>query len=245
MTPMKTLPLITVAIVAILSASTPAAAQTPPNDEWKVTVAPYLMGAGMSGTMGVAGQEATVDASMSDIFSNLQFGAMGVVGARKGNWGFTADFIWMALGTSNEIANFDPNQGAFSFYGVRRLNPAAELTFGMRWNVLQSQIGFKGPAGRVVKQDKQWVDPIVGLNLRSQGQGRIHGGLYADIGGFGVGSKFAWQIFPTIGIDVTKGAALELGYRWLDMNYDTGDGLTYFKYDVLTQGPIMGFKFTF
>ena len=34
----------------------------------------------------VLGQELTIDASASDIFSNLQFGAMGLVVARKGNW---------------------------------------------------------------------------------------------------------------------------------------------------------------
>jgi hypothetical protein len=38
--------------------------------------------------------------SESDIFSNLQCGAMGLVVARKGNWGLGADAIWMALGTT-------------------------------------------------------------------------------------------------------------------------------------------------
>jgi hypothetical protein len=227
---------------------TPAAAQTTSNgDAWKVTFAPYLMGAGMSGTAAIAGQEVTVDVSPSDIFSHLQFGAMGVVAARKGKWGVLGDFIWMALGATSDTppANIDPNQGAFSFYGARRLSPVAEVTFGMRWNVLQGQIGFKGPAGRVFKETKQWVDPVVGLNLRSNGSGRLHGGLYTDIGGFGAGSKFAWQLFPTIGIDVGKRASVEFGYRWLDMNYESGEGLTFFKYDVLTQGPVMGFVFKF
>ena len=150
----------------------PAAAQTTSDDGWKVTFAPYLMGAGMSGTTGIAGQEVTVDVSASDIFSHLQFGAMGVVAARKGKWGVLGDFIWMALGATSDQppANIDPNQGAFSFYGARRLSPVAEVTFGMRWNVLQGKISFKGPAGTVLEKTKQWVDPIVGLNLRSNGR---------------------------------------------------------------------------
>ena len=40
-------------------------------------------------------------------------------------------------------------------------------------------------------------------------------------------------------------ASLEFGYRWLDTNYESGEGITFFKYDVLTQGPIVGFAFKF
>jgi len=84
---------------------------------WNVLVAPYLMGAAMSGATTVRGVEVDVDMSASDVFSNLQFGAMGIVVARKGAWGFGSDLIWMALGTTVRDTNVDFNQGAFAFYG--------------------------------------------------------------------------------------------------------------------------------
>ena len=143
---------------------TPASAQSPP-DEWNVFVAPYLMGAAMSGTTTVRGLEVDIDVSASDIFSNLQFGAMGIGVARKGDWGFGTDLIWMALGTTVGDTNVDFNQGAFAFYGLRRLSPAAELTFGLRVNTLQGELTFKGP-DITRNQDKTWVDPIVGVNLQ-------------------------------------------------------------------------------
>ena len=65
----------------------------------------------------------------SDIFSNLEFGAMGLVVARKSKWGFGADAIWMALGTTVRNTDVDYNQGAFAFYGLRDLSEAADLTF--------------------------------------------------------------------------------------------------------------------
>ncbi|MGE5199309.1 MAG: hypothetical protein ACM3H9_06690, partial [Rhodospirillaceae bacterium] len=74
---------------------------------------------------------------------------------------------------------------------------------------------------------------------------RWHAQVYTEIGGFGVGSDFAWQVFPTIGVNLSKNASLELGYRWLDLDYSTGQDLTLFKYDVLTQGPVVGFVFRF
>jgi hypothetical protein len=232
----------TVVLIAS-SAGTPAAAQVP-SDKWDVTVAPYFMGAAMSGTTAVRGREVEVEVSASDIFSNLQFGAMGLVVARKGKWGLGGDAIWMALGTTVRNTNVDFNQGAFAFYGLRRLGAAADLTAGMRVNTLQGQLK-SNTLGFDVSQDKTWVDPLVGLILHSSGERRVQLKVYTEIGGFGLGSDFTWQVFPTVGFKFTDHFSLEAGYRWLDMDYSTGDGNEQFVYDVLTQGPIGGLAFRF
>jgi hypothetical protein len=232
------------AVVLIASGAwTPAAAQVP-SDKWEVTVAPYFMGAGMSGTTTVRGRDVDVDVSASDIFSNLQFGAMGLVVARKGNWGLGGDAIWMALGTTVRNTNVDFNQGAFAFYGLRRLGSAADLTVGMRVNTLQGKLGFR-TLGVDVSQDKTWVDPLVGLTLRTPREHRVLLRVYTEIGGFGAGSDFTWQIFPTLGFKLSDRFSLEVGYRWLDMDYSTGGGSDRFAYDVLTQGPVGGLAFRF
>ena len=232
-------------VVVVLSVFTawPAAAQAP-SDEWEVVVAPYFMGAAMSGTTAVRGREVDVDVSASDIFSNLQFGAMGLVVARKGKWGVGADAIWMALGTTVRETNVDFNQGAFAFYGLRRLSSAADLTFGLRVNTLQGDLEFK-TLGVDVSQDKTWVDPLVGLTLRSPADHRVRLKVYTEIGGFGVGSDFTWQVFPTVGFKLNERVSLEVGYRWLDLDYSTGDGNERFGYDVLTQGPVGGLALRF
>lgn len=71
---------------------------------------------------------------------------------------------------------------------------------------------------------------------------RWHAQVYTEIGGFGVGSTFEGQVFPMLGVNLSKSASLEFGWRRLDTNYDTGDGTTYFKYDVRSQGPVGGFR---
>jgi len=209
-----------------------------------VFLAPYLMAAAMSGTTTVRGLEVDIDVPASDIFSNLQFGAMGIVAARKGDWGFGTDLIWMALGTTVRDTDVDFNQGAFAFYGLRRLSPAAELTFGLRVNTLQGELTFRGP-GITRNQDRTWVDPIVGVNFQTPTRRRVKLRLYAEVGGFGAGSDFTWQVFPDLSINLTKTASIEFGYRWLDLDYATGEGNEQFKYDVLTQGPVLGFGFQF
>jgi hypothetical protein len=215
----------------------------PASDEWQVYVAPYLMGAGMNGVTAVRGAEVDVDLSASDIFSNLQFGAMGLIVARKGGWGVGADLIWMALGTTVHNTNVDFNQGAFAFYGLRELGPAADVTFGARINTLQGQLTFKGP-GIEASQDKTWVDPIAGLTVRTAAEQPVQLRVYTEIGGFGLGSDLTWQVFPSVGIRLGP-ASLELGYRWLDLDYAPDEDAGGFKYDVLTQGPVLGLGFRF
>ena len=232
-----------VAIVAVVGASSPAVAQTA-SEDWKVAVAPYLMGAAMNGTTTVRGNDVNVDLSASDIFSNLQFGAMGMVAARKGNWGVGGDAIWMALGTTGRNTNVDFNQGAFAVYGLRQLAPAAEVAFGLRVNTLQGNLTFK-QLGREVDQHKTWVDPVAGVLLRTPEARRAQLRVFTEIGGFGAGSEFTWQIFPTVGFNFVKTFSLELGYRWLDINYASGEGNDHFAYDVLSQGPVFGFAFRF
>jgi hypothetical protein len=232
------------AVAVVTAASvTPASAQSAP-DQWNVFVAPYLMGAAMNGTTTLRGAPVDVDASASDVFANLQFGAMGIAVARKGAWGFGTDLIWMALGATVGDTTVDVNQGAFAFYGLRRLSPAVDLTFGLRVNTLQGELTFTG-ADVTRSQDQTWVDPIVGANFRTPPGGRVQFRLYTEIGGFGAGSDFTWQAFPSLSVHLTKTASLEFGYRWLELDHATGEGNDQFKYDVLTQGPVVGLGFQF
>ena len=144
---MRIRPFVPLLLLLALIAPPPAAAQSPAGDTWKVTIEPYILGASMGGTTAVRGEEITVDMSASDIFSNLQFGAMGIVVARKGDWGFGGDAIWMALGANGTApgplgvtGSADMSQGAFAFYGLRRLAPFADFFFGGRINYLSGNL---------------------------------------------------------------------------------------------------------
>jgi opacity protein-like surface antigen len=232
-------------IAAVVTAASIAQVSAQPAaDEWSVLVAPYLMGAAMGGKTTVRGVDVDVDLSASDVFSNLQFGAMGAGVARKGDWGFGADLIWMALGTTVRGTNVDFNQGAFAFYGLRRLSPAADVTFGLRVNTLQGALTLTGP-DITRNEDKTWVDPIAGIMIRTPAKHHVQLRLYTEVGGFGAGSDFAWQVFPDVSINLTRKASLDFGYRWLDLDYATGEGSDQFRYDVLTQGPVVGVGFRF
>jgi len=232
--------------VLILCASIPSAYGQGQSEEWKFRMEPYLMGASMDGTTTLRGREVTVDLSAGDIFSNLQFGFMGYLEARKGRWGFGSDTMIMSLGATTEIpsANVDVNQLAWTFWGIRELKPGADLLFGARWNRIDGELDFKN-LGILIQETKNWVDPVVGIRLSTDPENRVKLGLLGDIGGFGVGSDFAWEIYPTIGINLSRRSALSIGYRWIDVDYSTGEGNERFGYDVLSQGPCIGMSLNF
>jgi hypothetical protein len=61
------------AIAALLLFGPYAAAQSNPG-EWQFTIAPYMVAAGMNGSIAVAGSEVEVDVPFSTILDNLELG---------------------------------------------------------------------------------------------------------------------------------------------------------------------------
>lgn len=82
---------------------------------------------------------------------------------------------------------------------------------------------------------KAWVDPFLGV----RGYYYLTDDLYtvakADIGGFGVSSDLAWQVYAALGYKLTKRTTLELGYKYMAVDY-TSDGFTN---DVRTSGVFL------
>lgn len=140
---------------------------------------------------------------------------------------------------------------------------AIDLLGGARYWYLRTEIGLnvtatlsipalglsRTGAGRVDgATTTDWWDPYVGIRLRHKhgpGQEVV---LRGDIGGFGVGSDFTWQLeglynYDTrlLGHDVTA----QLGYRALYADYEEGSGDNTVGYDWLWHGPVVGLKFTF
>jgi hypothetical protein len=236
--------------ILALMASTivaPVASAAPASEDWKFIVAPYLWGAALEGDVTVKGQDAQVELSASDIFDHLDLGAMAMFVARKGSWGIAADGVWVDLEVESDAppADLQPRLGIFTLQAVRRLSDIADLTFGVRYNRLEATIDFEAPINMEVSNTRDWVDPVVGIVLRTPGEHRWHAMLIADVGGFGVGSDFAWQAFPSVGFDLAKWVSIEVGYRFLSTDYETGDDQDRFAYDMLYQGPAVGVAFRF
>jgi hypothetical protein len=56
---------------------------------------------------------------------------------------------------------------------------------------------------------------------------RFYAVAKADIGGFGVGSELTWQAYGGLGWQVNRSLSTEIGYRYMDIDYDGGHGAKY------------------
>jgi hypothetical protein len=92
--------------------------------------------------------------------------------------------------------------------------------------------------------DVDWVDPLFGLRLRHQvapGQELL---LRGDVGGFGAGSEFSWNVIGAYSFEVGVyyGVTVSgvLGYRALAVDFEKGSGANRYDYDVVQHGPLIG-----
>jgi hypothetical protein len=239
---------VTIAIFLAVASPHRATAQQADNG-WKFTIAPYFLFPHMDGDVAIGPVSTSIDVSPGDIFSNLQFGAMLAAEARNSQWAIGFNGLYMDLSKDGEkgVLQFDGYQAGLELTGFRRLAPWFEILAGGRLNLLGTSIQVAPSSTTFVDQDKAWFDPFLGVRFTVPHTGKWDIMLRGDVGGFGIGSQFAWQIRPTVAYRISKHWSVGAAYWALGMDYvsgEVGDG-DYFKYDVTTFGPEIGFGYTF
>jgi len=95
--------------------------------------------------------------------------------------------------------------------------------------------------------DLEWVDPFVGARIRHQIAPGKEVNLEGDVGGFGVGSDFSWQVVGTYGFDTSLfGTPFHsvIGYRALAVDYSENGKFGKNGLDFVQHGPVLGVKFS-
>lgn len=92
-----------------------------------------------------------------------------------------------------------------------------------------------------VSASRDWVDPFIGFRGRCDLWKDWYLAARGDIGGFGVSSDLMWNLFGALGVQVNERTALEFGYRYLSIDYQSGD----FAYDMAIKGPFVGARIDF
>jgi hypothetical protein len=237
------------------------AQEAAPEKKWNFLTDVYLMFPYMNGETGI-GKTITeitvpVDANPGDIFSKLKLAGMLYLEAHTSKWAITSDFIYMDLKqdvTSGKIINsgdVSVSQLAWEPAGLYRLNSFLEVGAGGRLNSLSTDISLlrnvfpKGTESVSESASKTWFDPILIARASTDINDKWLFQFRADIGGFGMGSDFAWQLQAYAGYRFTKLFQVTAGYRYLSMDYDKGESSTRFIYNMDTFGPVirMGFNF--
>jgi hypothetical protein len=229
--------------LALTIALLPGTMRSEEPKEWTFDVSLYGLAASMSGNVAVKGIPADVDIGFDQIWDNLNFGAMGTVRVGYDRWALSTDVIYMDLEGNKDSVSLDLQQimvqPALEYRVLRQITVFAGAVYNRIDVEMDGPLGFN-PSGK-----EAWWDPIVGTQLSLPLGKRFSLNVRGDVGGFGVGSDLTWQAFPYVGWQFTKWGSLQLGYRWIYVDYESGSGVNRFKYDILSQGPQLGVTFTF
>lgn len=221
--------------------------------DWTHEVAPYMWGTGLAGTTSIGPATVDVDASFSDILDSLEMAAMGSYRGSKDRVSVLFDVVYAGLGGSGT----GPAEAVSADVDIDQLVMEGDLGYaltdhlhgfvGLRYVDLKSRIRFQGPFEGVptVRGEADWIDPVIGLYYAAPFSDTWSFSLRGDVGGFGVGSDFAWQGVGILRWQASPGFGVILAYRYLSSDYDKGQGDSYFRYDVSMQGPALGIVFTF
>lgn len=230
----------------------------PKHRSWHFKVEPYLMFPNMSGSTGVEALPlVNVDASASDIFSKLKIGGMLYIEASNDKWAINSDLLFMNLEqdiTPSTLINngrVNAKQLGWELAGLRRVTPWLELGVGGLLNSLEMEINITrnqaagGTSTLSGNQSKTWYDPMVIARLTTAPGKKFIGQFRGEVGGFGIGSDFAWQLQAIAGYRFSKLFDMTAGYRFIGLDYSSGEGAKAFVYDMVTFGPMIRLGFSF
>ncbi|MDZ7613407.1 MAG: hypothetical protein U5K51_06575 [Flavobacteriaceae bacterium] len=219
-------------------------AQESSSKNWHYLAELYLMFPNMSGETALGNLPAVeVDAEVSDIFGSLEMGAMFYLEAGNDDWAISSDFIYMKLGQDIEpgavvtSGDLTMKQYAWEMAALKRVTPWLDAGLAGRLNKLEVALDLDTVLNSRSGSDSEtWIDPVIVVRSNHIFNEKWLTQLRLDAGGFGIGSDFTWQLQANVGYRFSERFQTSLGYRYIGIDYDDGEGADRFLYDMDTFG---------
>lgn len=218
----KTFASIILATAFVVASGTTAVAE----DAWSYRVTPYAWVPSLSLDAAIGPNPPAT--SETDLFDILDFALLMSGEARKGRWGVITEFNYLDLGDEASVAgglvNFETDLKGFmigaalAYRFFESPKVAADVFGGARLWSLDTEIDFVNLPS--ISREATFTDPIVGV----RGQYEIDNSWFltslAEVGGFGVGSEFQWELLGRVGYRVSDTFSIGIGYRHLELDFD-------------------------
>lgn len=225
------------------------------DDGWHFAITPYIWFAGVHGTTGALGHDASAHASFGDIFNYLNIGAMGVVEARYNRVVMPVDFMWMKLSDDKSLPVTDNVASVKAKMTETMLTPKigyrivngkkvkVDALFGFRYWHLSTELTLLSQGAQVgnsISESANWVDAVAGGRIEAALSPKAFIGVAGDAGGGSARSDY--QVAGFLGYKISRKWVLLAGYRYLSVNYRP-NSTKQFVYDVNMPGLMMGATF--
>ena len=249
------------AILALL-AVTPAWAE----ETW-TDLGIYLFAAGIEGDAKVRNVTAEIDFGFDDVIENFDMGFMGYFEHRRDKWSFVGDLAYLKL-SDDESAAFDRRittveieldaeialgiLGGFVGYRVleREYDAASlglDLLIGARYSELEIDLSAEATLlGPIMSQSRQndkarkddWTDTVLAVRLQYGGRKGWGSTFWLDVGDGSDSSSE--QIVALASYRGDSNWQYYGGYRYLNLDYESGSGTSKFGVDLDFEGPVFG-----
>ncbi len=248
----------------------PAVAEEYVSDDWQLTVTPYLWALSLDGDVTVAGRKNEADVGFEDVLDDMNWGVMIEAEARKKRWALFINPLLAQLEDHPSDLDVEINIAVVSFGGSYRLGPwplsshagpsgpklVMDMYAGGRYAYigldLNGNIPLPDPLPPLKVNEtghEDWVDPIIGARTLWLLSPKWTISATGDIGGFGIGSDFAWQATGAVGYNFRfigdDNARIYFGYRAMGWDYKKGSGSNKFEWDVTVHGPLLALSYHF
>src|ERR1700704_3666175 len=174
-----------------------------PDNQWTLSVSPYLWFPGVHGTVGTADRSVGIHASATDLLSHFRFGLMGAVEASHGRFLIPIDLMLVRLrddkgiplgnfgATTAKVTGtefiFTPKIG-FTVIKMKMLQ--VDALAGLRyWHFGESLEFNPSILGLNFSRSQNWVDPLVGGRITVPLSPKVAVTAAGDVGGWGTGCQ--------------------------------------------------------
>jgi hypothetical protein len=227
-------------------------AQAQANTDTAFQITPYVWATGVGGdiTPFTGAPTVAISKSFTDLIKDLDVAFFVSAYARRGNLVFMGDVSSSSSSRSGAAPVLGlPASGkltqtsvtALAGYRVAQTETATfDILGGLRhWRVKGAVDVPAVPQvfpGAAASRTVNFTDPIIAARANFQIAPGWSALLYADVGGFGVGSKITAQLLGTVNYQMRENAFLSVGYRHLHVDYRSGGT----RFDMRMSGPIIG-----
>jgi opacity protein-like surface antigen len=232
---------------------------------WQFEFIPYLFAAGVDGTTGIRGVTADISVPLDKLVKNLDSVFMGIFEARRENWLFAFEGIYVRLegdasrswqgpggigGATGELTTTVKEQIYQPSLGYRVVDGRTTLYVigAARYTQVDTELNLVTTTGgllpggtRNLSGGKSWWDPVVGASIAVPFAEHWSLTGYVDVGGFGVGSDITYQAIAGAEWQFAKDFSARAGYRYLNQDFED-DG---FVWDMALHGFYLGLGIRF
>jgi hypothetical protein len=190
-------------------------------------ITPYVWMTTMNGDLTLNGETRPVNFTFEDFFKFSNLGLNGHIELKKRRWAILFDYNYVDLFKDDTYTELILSELAFAW----RLTKGAEIILGGRYFKAEVEYREKNEKGK-----ESWIDPIIGGRITWDMTKTLVFTARADIGGFGIGSEFSWNLMAGVGYRISNITFLA-AYRIWYAKYENGSGDNLFVYDMTTSGP--------